>query len=75
MLRRYNCIEIIGAKCGDRSVQNAVQHQAAPVCTFSQFGTQPLAPYDVVRDLATQCKTLQSETMGDTGFEPATPRV
>ena len=21
------------------------------------------------------CKTLQSETMGDTGFEPATPRV
>ncbi len=43
-------------------MQNAVQHQAAPVCTFSQFGTQPLAPYDVVRGLATVCKTLQSET-------------
>ena len=63
------------AESNAQVTQNTTQHQAAPVCTFSQFGTQPLAPYDVVRGLATQCKTLQSETMGDTGFEPATPRV
>ena len=43
----------------------------APTCTISQFGTQPLAPYDVVRGLATVCKTLQSETMGEEGFEPS----
>ena len=46
-----------------------LQHQAAPTCMFSQFATQPLAPYVVVRDLATACKTLQSETMGEEGFE------
>ena len=62
--------KISGAESGAFEVQNAVQHQAAPVCTFSQFGTQPLAPYDVVRGLATVCKTLQSETMGEEGFEP-----
>ena len=67
--------KISGAESGAFEVQNAVQHQAAPTCMFSQFGTQPLAPYEVVRGLATVCKTLQSETMGDTGFEPATPRV
>jgi hypothetical protein len=62
--------KISGAESGAFKVQNAVQHQAAPTCMLSQFGTQPLAPYDVVRDLATVCKTLQSETMGDTGLEP-----
>ena len=64
-----------GAKCGASVVQNAAQQPAAPTCMFSQFGTQPLAPYEVVHGLATQCKTMQSESMGDTGFEPATPRV
>ena len=63
--------KISGAESGAFEVQNAVQHPAAPVCTFSQFGTQPLAPYDVVRGLATVCKTLQSETMGEEGFEPS----
>ena len=63
--------KISGAESGAFEVQNAVQHQAAPACMFSQFATQPLAPYDVVRDLATQCKTLQSETMGEEGFEPS----
>ena len=58
-----------GAESGAFEVQNAVQHQAAPTCMFSQFATQPLAPYEVVRDLATACKTLQSETMGEEGFE------
>ena len=61
--------KISGAESGAFEVQNAVQHQAAPTCTFSQFATQPLAPYDVVRGLATVCKTLQSETMGEEGFE------
>jgi integrase len=59
------------AESNAQVTQNTTQHQAAPVCTFSQFGTQPLAPYDVVRDLATVCKTLQSETMGEEGFEPS----
>jgi integrase len=63
--------KISGAESGAFEVQNAVQHQAAPLCTFSQFGTQPLAPYDVVHGLATVCKTLQSETMGEEGFEPS----
>ena len=62
--------KISGAESGAFEVQNAVQHQAAPTCTFSQFGTQPLAPYDVVHGLATARKTLQSETMGEVGFEP-----
>ena len=57
------------AESNAQVTQNTTQHQAAPVCTFSQFGTQPLAPYEVVRDLATVCKTLQSETMGEEGFE------
>ncbi len=57
--------KISGAESGAFEVQNAVQHPAAPTCMFSQFGTQPLAPYDVVRGLATVCKTLQSETMGE----------
>ena len=35
--------KISGAESGAFEVQNAVQHQAAPVCMFSQFGTQPLA--------------------------------
>ena len=59
------------AESNAQVTQNTTQHQAAPVCTFSQFGTQPLAPYDVVRGLATVCKTLQSETMGEEGFEPS----
>ena len=63
------------AESNAQVTQNTTQHQAAPACMFSQFGTQPLAPYEVVHGLATVCKTLQSETMGDTGFEPATPRV
>ena len=63
--------KISGAESGAFEVQNAVQHQAAPVCTFSQFGTQPLAPYEVVHGLAIVCKTLQSETMGEEGFEPS----
>ena len=63
--------KISGAESGAFEVQNAVQHQAAPTCTFSQFGTQPLAPYEVVHGLATVCKTLQSETMGEEGFEPS----
>ena len=57
------------AESNAQVTQNTTQHQAAPVCTFSQFATQPLAPYDVVRCLATVCKTLRSEKMGDTGFE------
>ena len=60
-----------GVKCGAQVVQNAVQQPAAPSCMFSQFATQPLAPYDVVHGLATACKTLQSETMGEEGFEPS----
>ena len=64
-----------GVKCGAQVVQNAAQQPAAPVCMFSQFGTQPLAPYDVVHGLATQCKTLRSKTMGDKGLEPSTSRV
>ena len=66
--------KISGAKSGalgvQSGVQNAVQHQAAPTCTFSQFATQPLAPYDVVRVLATAHGTLQNQPMGEVGFEP-----
>ncbi len=59
------------AESNAQVTQNTTQHPAAPTCMFSQFGTQPLAPYDVVRGLATVCKTLQSETMGEEGFEPS----
>ncbi len=58
------------AESNAQVTQNTTQHPAAPACTFSQFGTQPLAPYDVVHGLATARKTLQSETMGEVGFEP-----
>ena len=59
------------AESNAQVTQNTTQHQAAPVCMFSQFGTQPLALYEVVRGLASVCKTLQSETMGEEGFEPS----
>ena len=58
------------AESNAQVTQNTTPHPAAPVCMFSQFGTQPLAPYEVVRSLATPCKTLQSESMGEVGFEP-----
>ena len=64
-----------GAECGASTVQNAVQHPAAPACMFSHFGTQPLSPCKVVRSLATTHKPLQVALMGDTGLEPVTSRV
>ena len=59
-----------GAECGASTVQNAVQHPAAPACMFSHFGTQPLSPCKVVRSLATTHKPLQVALMGGEGLEP-----
>ncbi|MSR42337.1 MAG: hypothetical protein EXS10_10645 [Phycisphaerales bacterium] len=59
------------AKSGAHEVQNAVQRQAAPTCMFSQFGTQSLADFEVVRVFAPTCISLQIKKMGEEGFEPS----
>jgi hypothetical protein len=75
----------IRAKSGAPKVQNAVQNPPALTCTFSQLGTQRLAA--VCEGLVARfggkvwCEgsrlgaNLQSDSMGDKGFEPSTPRV